>query len=135
MNSKDRQEALRTIAEDDEVKVMLVSMKAGGVGKWTFLPITPRYITHSPPGLNITAANNVIILDPWWNPYVEEQAISRVHRQGQTRDVYVFRIISPNTIEERIKEIQDGKREVVDGYTERCVGVMRRKVSGKVGGG
>jgi Helicase conserved C-terminal domain len=100
-----REKALQVIASDPHCSVMLVSMKAGGTG------------------LNITACSNVIILDPWWNPYVEvsgsrsnsavswhaeakqEQAISRVYRMGQTRAVQVYRIIAPNTVEEKITDV------------------------------
>ncbi|KAH6915048.1 P-loop containing nucleoside triphosphate hydrolase protein [Coprinopsis sp. MPI-PUGE-AT-0042] len=97
-----REKALQVIASDPHCSVMLVSMKAGGTG------------------LNITACSNVIILDPWWNPYVEEQAISRVYRMGQTRAVQVYRIIAPNTIEKKITNIQENKRINIDTFTEVC---------------
>jgi SNF2 family DNA or RNA helicase len=80
---------------------MLVSLKAAGTG------------------ITLHAADYVFLLDPWWNPAVEEQAIDRVHRIGQTRNVFVYRLIAPGTIEERIQVLQAGKRElfrqVVDG--------------------
>ncbi|KAF6754436.1 P-loop containing nucleoside triphosphate hydrolase protein [Ephemerocybe angulata] len=75
-------------------------------------------------GLNITSCNNVIILDPWWNPYVEEQAISRVHRMGQTREVNVFRLLAPNTIEDDITEVQAEKRSTIEAHTARCAQAM-----------
>ena len=64
--------------------------------------------------LNLTAANHVIILDPFWNPYIEEQAVDRAHRIGQRRPVTVHRILIQNTVEDRIMDIQNRKREVID---------------------
>ncbi len=81
--------------------MFLISLKAGGVG------------------LNLTAAEYVYLLDPWWNPAVEAQAIDRAHRIGQTRPVFAYRLIAANTIEERILELQQKKRalaeSVIDG--------------------
>ncbi|KAJ2928601.1 hypothetical protein H1R20_g8521, partial [Candolleomyces eurysporus] len=102
MNSREREHALRAIADDPYAKVMLVSMKAGGVG------------------LNITSCNHVILFDPWWNPYVEEQAISRAHRIGQTRECYVYRLHSPDTIEDRIVEVAKRKRGPIEAFMARC---------------
>ncbi|KAJ8908948.1 hypothetical protein NDN08_005648 [Rhodosorus marinus] len=81
--------------------VLLVSTKAGGVG------------------LNLTMANHVIILDPWWNPAVEEQAIGRVHRIGQDKKVYVKRYIVKDSVEERLLDVQRMKQELVDGVVEQ----------------
>jgi hypothetical protein len=80
--------------------VFLISLKAGGVG------------------LNLTSANHVILMDPWWNPAVEEQACDRVHRLGQTRPVSVARFVAAGTIEERMTELQELKRQImqVGGY-------------------
>ena len=64
--------------------------------------------------LNLTAADYVFILDPWWNPAVEAQAIDRAHRIGQTRRVFAYRLIARNTVEEKILELQKSKRELVD---------------------
>jgi superfamily II DNA or RNA helicase len=75
-----------------EVKVFLISLKAGGSG------------------LNLTAADTVILYDPWWNPAVEAQAIDRAHRLGQSREVTFYRYVCVNTIEERILTLQDQKR-------------------------
>jgi len=75
-------------------EVLLISLKAGGVG------------------MNLTAASQVHLLDPWWNPSVEEQAMDRVHRLGQTSDVKVFRYIALDTIEERMLQLQERKREL-----------------------
>ncbi|KAF3934176.1 hypothetical protein ABW20_dc0104524 [Dactylellina cionopaga] len=95
MSAKDRNDAVLNFTENPDVKVMLVSLKAGNSG------------------LNLTVASHVIIIDPWWNPYVEEQAIDRAHRIGQTREVYVHRLIISNTVEDRILELQDRKREII----------------------
>ncbi|EFJ19536.1 hypothetical protein SELMODRAFT_110695 [Selaginella moellendorffii] len=72
--------------------VFLLSLKAAGVG------------------LNLVTASNVFMMDPWWNPAVEEQAMDRVHRLGQTRDVHVFRLIATDSIEERLLQVQEKKR-------------------------
>ncbi|KAF9001706.1 P-loop containing nucleoside triphosphate hydrolase protein [Cyathus striatus] len=114
IKQRDRERALSTIATDDSYRVMLISIKAGGTG------------------LNIPCCNNVIILDPWWNPYVEEQAIARVHRLGQTRPVTVFRLISPDTIEDRIREIQDQKRTEIEALTKNCVANTAMQDAAKV---
>eukprot|EP00798_Chlamydomonas_sp_ICE-L_P010643 gene10643-12322_t len=91
-----RKEALRQFASKDikSPEVFLVSLKAGGVG------------------INLTAANEVHLMDPWWNCSVEDQAMDRVHRLGQTRDVEVFRYIAEDTIEERMLELQARKLEL-----------------------
>jgi SNF2 family DNA or RNA helicase len=75
---------------------MLVSLKAGGTG------------------LNLTAADHVFIMDPWWNPAVEQQAADRAHRIGQEKPVFVHRIISKNTVEEKILALQQSKRHLAD---------------------
>jgi SNF2 family DNA or RNA helicase len=76
---------------------MLVSLKAGNAG------------------LNLVAASQVIIFDPFWNPYIEDQAIDRAHRIGQMRQVHIHRILVQKTVEDRILELQEKKREVIDG--------------------
>jgi superfamily II DNA or RNA helicase len=80
-----------------EVPLFLVSLKAGGVG------------------LNLTAADTVILYDPWWNPAVEAQATDRAHRIGQTRPVFVYKLIAEGTIETRMLELQDRKRGLAAG--------------------
>ncbi|KAJ2928595.1 hypothetical protein H1R20_g8520, partial [Candolleomyces eurysporus] len=102
MNPRERDDALIVISDDKECNVMLISMKAGGVG------------------LNIMACNHVIVFDPWWNPYVEEQAIARAYRRGQTREVHVYRILCPKTIEDWISKVQEKKRIAIDAFTEEC---------------
>ncbi|KAK6522569.1 hypothetical protein TWF281_002008 [Arthrobotrys megalospora] len=95
MSAKDRNDAVLNFTENPDVTVMLVSLKAGNSG------------------LNLTVASHVIIIDPWWNPYVEEQAIDRAHRIGQTRPVFVHRLIIQETVEDRILTLQDQKREII----------------------
>ena len=65
-------------------------------------------------GLNLTAADYVFLLDPWWNPAVEAQAIDRTHRIGQTRQVFACRLIAKDTVEEKVLELQKGKRELAE---------------------
>ena len=67
--------------------------------------------SHAPlPGLNLTACNNVILVDMWWNPALEDQAFDRAHRLGQTRDVNIYKLTIENTVEERILTLQNSKR-------------------------
>jgi SWI/SNF-related matrix-associated actin-dependent regulator of chromatin subfamily A3 len=94
--------------EDDTPDVMLVSLKAGGVG------------------INLTAASRVYMLDPWWNPAVEEQAMDRVHRLGQTRDVEVVRFAARDTIEERMLDLQQRKRDLAKAAFEKKTEAERR---------
>ena len=82
--------------EDPTCKLFLVSLKAGGQG------------------LNLTAADYIYILDPWWNPAVEAQAVDRAHRIGQTRRVFAYRLIARDTVEEKILSLQDRKRELAE---------------------
>jgi SNF2 family DNA or RNA helicase len=76
--------------------LFLISLKAGGVG------------------LNLTAARYVFLLDPWWNPAVEAQAVDRAHRIGQTNQVFAYRLIARDTIEEKVLELQNAKRDLAD---------------------
>jgi superfamily II DNA or RNA helicase len=93
--TKDRQAAVDRF-QTGSVPVFLISLKAGGVG------------------LNLTAADTVILYDPWWNPAVEAQAIDRAHRIGQARTVTVYKLIAAGTVEEKIAELQQRKREISD---------------------
>ncbi|MHC8947542.1 DEAD/DEAH box helicase [Sphingobacterium hungaricum] len=92
--TKDRAEAVREFKENENTKVFLISIKAGGVG------------------LNLTEADYVFILDPWWNPAVEQQAIDRTHRIGQTRNVFIYKFISKDTVEEKILALQNKKKKL-----------------------
>ncbi|KAI5962712.1 hypothetical protein KGF57_001446 [Candida theae] len=86
----------------NEADVLLISLRAGNVG------------------LTLTCANHVILMDPFWNPFVEDQAMDRAHRIGQEREVYVHRILVSNTVESRIMELQESKRELIgDALNER----------------
>jgi SNF2 family DNA or RNA helicase len=88
----DREKAIQRFQNDDNCRVFLISLKAGGVG------------------LNLTAADYVYIVDPWWNPAVEQQAIDRTHRIGQTKNIFAYRMICKDTIEDKILQLQDRKR-------------------------
>ena len=81
---------------DPACGVFLISLKAGGLG------------------LNLTAADYVFLLDPWWNPAVEAQAIDRTHRIGQTRRVFASRLIARDTVEEKVLELQQSKRDLAE---------------------
>jgi len=94
--TRKRKQRVQRFQEDPECPLFLISLKAGG---------------H---GLNLTAAEYVFILDPWWNPAVEAQAIDRAHRIGQERRVFAYRIIARDSVEEKILELQKGKRELAD---------------------
>ncbi len=92
--SKNPQNIVAEYQNNASVLPFLISIKAGGVG------------------LNITAANYVIISDPWWNPFIEQQAIDRTHRIGQTKNVFVYKFITKGTIEEKIQKIQQEKQDI-----------------------
>jgi superfamily II DNA or RNA helicase len=95
-STRDRGEVVARFQAADGPPVMLVSLKAGGSG------------------LNLTAADHVFLCDPWWNPAVEAQAADRTHRIGQTRPVFVYRLVAADTVEERILALQDSKRSLMD---------------------
>jgi SNF2 family DNA or RNA helicase len=90
-STKDRQAQVTSFQGDDSVKIFLISLKAGGVG------------------LNLTKAEYVFLLDPWWNPAVEAQAIDRAHRIGQENKVMIYKFITRNTVEEKIMALQERK--------------------------
>jgi SNF2 family DNA or RNA helicase len=94
--TKNRQEAVDRFNNDEGIPIFLVSLKAGGTG------------------LNLTGADCVIHYDPWWNPAAEDQATDRVHRIGQTKKVFVYRLITRGTVEEKIMRLKDRKRDLVD---------------------
>lgn len=94
--TRDRQKRVDRFQNDAQCPVFLVSLKAGGRG------------------LNLTAAEYVFILDPWWNPAVEAQAVDRAHRIGQTRNVFAYRLIARETVEEKILELQKSKKDLAD---------------------
>ncbi len=94
--TRNRMELVERFQQDGTELIFLISLKAGGVG------------------LNLTAAENVFILDPWWNPAIEAQAVDRAHRIGQTKTVFSYKFISQNTIEEKIVELQNTKKQLFD---------------------
>jgi len=94
--TRDRNAAVRSFQESPEIPLFLISLKAGGVG------------------LNLTAADYVILLDPWWNPAIEAQAIDRAHRIGQEKKVFAYRVVAKDTIEDKILALQDDKRHLAE---------------------
>ncbi|MEZ5403710.1 MAG: DEAD/DEAH box helicase [Bryobacteraceae bacterium] len=94
--TRDRQAKVDRFQNDPACPLFLISLKAGGLG------------------LNLTAAEYVFLLDPWWNPAVEAQAIDRAHRIGQTNQVFAYRLIAKDTVEEKVLELQRSKRDLAD---------------------
>ena len=94
--TRDREAPVEQFQNDPNLKLFLISLKAGGLG------------------LNLHAAEYVYLLDPWWNPAVEAQAIDRAHRIGQTRQVFAYRLIARDTVEEKVLELQKTKRDLAD---------------------
>jgi hypothetical protein len=92
--TRNRQACVERFQNDADCKLFLVSLKAGGLG------------------LNLTAAEYVFLLDPWWNPAVEAQAVDRAHRIGQTKPVFAYRLIARDTVEEKVLELQKTKRDL-----------------------
>ena len=92
--TKDRESEVQKFQSDESIKVFLISLKAGGLG------------------LNLTEAEYVFLLDPWWNPAIEAQAIDRAHRIGQTKKVFTYRFITKNTVEEKIMQLQKNKQKL-----------------------
>jgi superfamily II DNA or RNA helicase len=112
-STADRGAVVREFQDDAGPPVMLVSLKAGGTG------------------LNLTAADHVFLLDPWWNPAVEDQAASRAHRIGQDRPVMVHRMVAKDTVEERILALQERKRRIADvalGDADQAAGITREEL-------
>jgi hypothetical protein len=105
--TRDRQAPVERFQNDPNCKLFLISLKAGGQG------------------LNLTAAEYVFLLDPWWNPAVESQAIDRAHRIGQTRRVFAYRLITRDTVEEKVLTLQATKRELADAIINEDNSVLR----------
>jgi superfamily II DNA or RNA helicase len=105
--TKERDAEVDRFQNDPTVPLFLISLKAGGVG------------------LNLTAAEYVFLLDPWWNPAVEAQAIDRTHRIGQTRSVFAYRLVARDTIEEKILQLQASKRELAEAIISEDNSVLR----------
>ncbi len=112
-STRDRASVVGAFQNESGPPVMLVSLRAGGTG------------------LNLTAADHVFLLDPWWNPAVEDQAADRTHRIGQDRPVMVYRLMAEDTVEERILELQQSKREIAAaalGEADRAASVTRAEL-------
>ncbi|KIW49098.1 hypothetical protein PV05_10809 [Exophiala xenobiotica] len=107
MRNDAREASLHSLRTDPSTRVLLCSLRAGSLG------------------LNLTAASRVVILEPFWNPFVEEQAIDRVHRLNQTVDVKVFKLTVKGTVEERILALQEKKRELANAAIEGRKGAMK----------
>lgn len=105
-STKDRGKVINEFRNDEATKIFLISMKAGGVG------------------LNLTEADYVFMLDPWWNPAAEMQAVNRAHRIGQKRNVFVYRFVTKNTIEEKILNLQSRKKALADTFIKPQEAVM-----------
>ncbi len=105
--TRDREARVEQFQKDPNTKLFLISLKAGGLG------------------LNLHAAEYVYLLDPWWNPAVEAQAIDRAHRIGQTRQVFAYRLIARDTVEEKVLELQKTKRDLADAIISADDSVIR----------
>ncbi|KAL7595457.1 hypothetical protein Lser_V15G28940 [Lactuca serriola] len=97
LNQQQREKVIKQFSEESHILVLLMSLKAGGVG------------------INLTAASNAFVMDPWWNPAVEEQAVMRIHRIGQTKSVSIKRFIVKGTVEERMEAVQARKQRLISG--------------------
>jgi SNF2 family DNA or RNA helicase len=109
--TRDRQARVERFQNDSSCPFFLISLKAGGLG------------------LNLTAAEYVFLLDPWWNPAVEQQAIDRAHRIGQTKPVVAYRLIAKDTVEEKVQELQKSKRDLAKaliGDENRLIAELKR---------
>ena len=107
----EREKVIHRFQNDNECPFFLISLKAGGIG------------------LNLTAADYVFVLDPWWNPKAELQAISRSHRIGQDKHVFVYRFIARNTLEEKILKLQERKSKLADAFiNEDLQGITKDQV-------
>jgi SNF2 family DNA or RNA helicase len=106
--SREREEAIQEFQNNHECRVFLISLKAGGIG------------------LNLTAADYVYIVDPWWNPAVEQQAIDRTHRIGQTKNIFAYRLICKDTLEEKMLQLQEHKRALAADLVSDDTAMMKR---------
>ncbi len=106
-STKNRQGRIDHFNDNHNLRVFLISLKTGGFG------------------INLTSADTVIIVDPWWNPMVENQAIDRTHRIGQTKKVQVYKLITKGTVEEKILSLQKNKKELFDYIIEQGESVFQ----------
>ncbi len=105
--TRDRARRVERFQNDPGCKLLLISLKAGGLG------------------LNLMAADYVFLLDPWWNPAVEAQAADRAHRIGQTGPVFAYRLIARDTVEEKVLDLQKTKRRLADSIIQADQGLVR----------
>ena len=95
-STRDRKQAVQTFQEDNQCRIMVISLKAGGLG------------------LNLTEADYIYLIDPWWNPAVEQQAIDRTHRIGQDKHIFAYKMICKDTVEEKILNLQERKKTLAE---------------------
>jgi SNF2 family DNA or RNA helicase len=107
-SSKQREQSVNNFQGIDNLRVFLISLKAGGTG------------------LNLTAADYVYIVDPWWNPAVENQAIDRCHRIGQDKKVFAYRMICKNTVEEKIMALQQKKKKITGDIIQTDESILKK---------
>jgi SNF2 family DNA or RNA helicase len=106
--TRDRQSLVEQFQQPDGPPLFLISLKAGGLG------------------LNLTNADYIFLMDPWWNPAVEAQAIDRAHRIGRQKKVVAYRLIARDTVEEKILELQARKRELAESIISEDNSVLRK---------
>jgi non-specific serine/threonine protein kinase len=106
-STKNREECVNNFQNNPEIKIFLISLKAGGMG------------------LNLTAADYVLHIDPWWNPAVEMQATDRSHRIGQDKKVFVYKFITKDSVEEKILNLQSKKKKMVENILTTETGVFK----------
>lgn len=105
--TRQREEKIKRFQEDPECRIFLISLKAGGVG------------------LNLTAADYCFLLDPWWNPAAEAQAIDRTHRIGQDKRVFAYRLICRDTVEEKVLDLQKKKRDLASSFLSNDGSILK----------
>jgi SNF2 family DNA or RNA helicase len=106
--AKNRAAAVDGFQNNPSIKVFLISLKAGGVG------------------LNLTAADYIYLVDPWWNPAVEQQAIDRTHRIGQKNKIFAYKMICKNSIEEKILQLQERKKQIANELVTEDAGFIKK---------
>ncbi len=107
-STKQRQQSVNNFQENENLRVFLISLKAGGTG------------------LNLTAADYVYLVDPWWNPAVENQAIDRCHRIGQDKKVFAYRMICKDTVEEKILTLQNKKKKIAGDIIQTDESILKK---------
>ncbi|MGM0531243.1 MAG: SNF2-related protein [Bacteroidota bacterium] len=95
-STRNRKQAVQTFQENNQCRIMIISLKAGGLG------------------LNLTEADYIYLIDPWWNPAVEQQAIDRTHRIGQDKHIFAYKMICKDTVEEKILKLQEKKKSLAE---------------------